>query len=150
MTVTVNLDGTAVVMEVDTGASLSIMSYSFFCWTWPTNCSANIKSSEAWLHTYTREKIAVKGAVDVQVNYEKQEVNLVLTIVEGERPTLLGRDWLRRLQLNWYTLNHIRASDRSELQSILTSHSAPFAEVLGRIRGASAKLYQKEGEKPRF
>ncbi len=94
MIVTVNLDCMVVIMEINRGASLSIMSYSTFCSTWPMDCSADIKSSEAWLRSYTGEKISMKGAVDIKVNYEKQEVNLVLTIVEGEGLTLRRRNWL--------------------------------------------------------
>ena len=94
-------------MEVDTGASLSVMSYSTFLSTWPEYRTVDLKHSEARLRNYTGEKIAVKGAIDVEVTYQKQEANLTLTIVDGEGPTLLGRDWLGHFRLNWATLNHI-------------------------------------------
>ena len=42
--------------------------------------------------------------MDVYVNYNMQESNLVLTVVGGKGPTLLGRDWLRNLKLYWKTI----------------------------------------------
>ena len=103
-----------------------------------------------WLCTYTGENITVKCSLDVKVSYKYQEAKLTLTIVDGAGPTLLGRDWLRHLRLNWSTLNHIRNKDRSELQTLLTTHSALFAEGLGQIKGTIARLYFKEGGRPRF
>ena len=150
MSVSVNLDNTPVVMEVDTGATFSIMSYSTFRSTWPRDRTEDLKEAKARLRTYTGEKITVKGSLDVKVSYENQKAELTLTIVDGAGPTLLGRDWLRHLRLNRSTLNHIRNKDRSELQTLLNTHSALFAEGLGQIRGTMARLYLKEGGRPRF
>ncbi len=148
MTVTVNLDNTPVCMEIDTGAMLSIMNYSIFLSTWPTDRTLELKDSDVRLRTYTGEKIKVKGSLDVQACYEGQEAELTLTIVDGGGPTLLGRDWLRHLRLNWAALNHIADKDRSELKNLLNTHSALFAEGLGRIKGVTARLYLKEGGRP--
>ncbi len=79
----------------------------------------------------------VKGS---QACYEGQEAELTLTIVDGGGPTLLGRDWLSRLRLNWAGLNHI-----AERIAVSYTHSALFAEGLGRIKGVTAQLYLKEG-----
>ena len=150
MTVVVNINETPVKMEVDTGATLSIMSYSTLLSTWPKDHAPELKFSEAKLRTYTGEKIAVKGALDVEVKHRNQEAQLTLTVVEGNGPTILGRDWLRHLRLDWATLNHISEVESSELKKLLKDHSVLFAEGLGKIKGTTARLYLKEGGRPRF
>ena len=42
------------------------------------------------LETYTGEPIPVKGELDLRVAYEGQEANLVLIVVEGDGPSLMG------------------------------------------------------------
>ena len=150
MTIVVNINETPVKMEVDTGATLSVMSYSTLLSTWPKDHAPELKFSEAKLRTYTGEKIAVKGALDVEVKHRNQEAQLTLTVVEGNGPTHLGQDWLRHLRLDWATLNHISEVESSELKKLLNDHSVLFAEGLGKIKGTTARLYLKEGGKPRF
>jgi len=41
---------------------------------------------------------------DVDVQYGDQNKQLPLTIVEGNGPSLLGRDWLRHIRLDWAKL----------------------------------------------
>lgn len=53
-------------MEVDTGASFTLMSYTTFSSIWP---DAELKPSQAKLHNYMGEGIAVKGVVEVRVKY---------------------------------------------------------------------------------
>ena len=101
--VTVEMDNTPVKMEVDTGATLSIMSYSTYSSTWPRDSTPEVKPTRAKLRTYTGEAITVRGVVDVTVKYGGQEEDLTLVIVDGDGPTLLGRDWLQNLRLDWAT-----------------------------------------------
>ena len=150
MTVTVSINGAPIKMEVDTEATLSIMSYSTFLATWPKSHQPELKSSKAKLPTYTGEEIAVTGASDVRVKYHNQEVNLIITVVGGDRPNLLARDWLQHLRLDWVALNHIAQTEHCELEKLLSDHSALFFEGLGEIKGIKAKLYLKEGGNPRF
>ncbi len=85
------MNSVPVQMEVDTGATVSLMSCSTFLATWPER-TIQLEASEAKLRTYTGEKIATKGSLRVTVSYQGQSAQFLLTIVEGEGPTLLGRD----------------------------------------------------------
>ncbi len=116
------------------------MSYSTLSSTWPT---PEIKPTQAKLRTYTGEEIVVKGAVDVKVRYGGQEAEVSLIIVDGQGQTLLGRDWLRHLRLDWATLNHV-TQKTSELATLVHAHSALFSEGLGLIKGTTAQLYPKQ------
>ena len=44
--------------------------------------------------------MSVLGQCQVNVKVNGQKKQLVLTIVEGDGPSLLGRDWLKHLQLD--------------------------------------------------
>ncbi len=77
-------------MEIGTGASLSLVSVK-----WP---DLEPLQSDTILHSYCGEPIPVVGCVRVLVKYEDQQSLLPLLIVEGEGPSLLGRNWLSELK----------------------------------------------------
>jgi len=78
-------------MEIDTDASVSIMSEGTHKSIWPTK---ELDVSNIKLQTYSRELLPVASVRDVQVIYEGQRVSLPLVVVKGNGPTLLGRNWL--------------------------------------------------------
>ena len=86
--VTVTIQETPVQMEVNTAATLSLISHSTLSSLLP---EAELKPSIAKLRTYTGEEIRVKGVIEVKVKYGQQTKDLTLTIVDGNGPTLLGR-----------------------------------------------------------
>jgi len=98
-------------------------------------------STQAKLRTYTGEQITVKGAIEVPVKYGNQAADLQLIIVEREGPTLMGRDWLRHLCLDWAQLSNIIPDHRSELNELLHAHSGLFSSDVGQIKGTTAHLY---------
>ena len=75
-------------MEIDTGASLSIMSEQEFLNLWPER---SVVATDVTLHSYSGECIPVVGSVDVCVSYKGQKITLPLVIVRGVGPRLLGR-----------------------------------------------------------
>ena len=48
--------------------------------------------------------MAVKGVIDVTVQYNKQTEQLQLVVACGNGPSLLGRDWLKTFKLDWTQL----------------------------------------------
>ncbi|CAC5366936.1 unnamed protein product [Mytilus coruscus] len=74
------------------------------------------------------EKIDVLGKRNVTVIYNSQSVDLPITVVKGKGPSLMGRDWLHKLQLNWKLifkiekLSHNQEPEKDkELQDLLLS-----------------------------
>ena len=68
-------------MELDTGATVSIMSQQKFASLFP---STQIPRSKVTLQTYTGEPMKVLGEVPVQVTYQQQPTqDLQLVVVEG-------------------------------------------------------------------
>ena len=91
-------------MEVDTGASLSIISEKTYS---SLHNAPQLQSTEARLLTYTGESLPVLGSITVTVHHNNQQKTLPLLIVQGEGPSLLGRDWLEHLQLDWAAIHKI-------------------------------------------
>ena len=117
MQVTATINAANLLLEVDTGATLSIISQNTYETLWADGKIPLLQPSGARLRTYTGEEIKVMGNLEVDVKLNGQEERLNLLVVEGNGPSLLGRDWLRKIELNWSQLHQIRTS--SELTRIL-------------------------------
>ena len=71
--VCMQLDGKEVSMELDTGASVSLMSGNLYHKLWP---GRGLDSTTLRLQTYSCESLEVVGSTTVQVQYESQTVEL--------------------------------------------------------------------------
>ena len=74
----------------------------------------------------------------VTVQYHDQKLDLLLIVAGDKGPSLLGRDWMYSLKLDWNTILHLRTFDLADL---LQSHSSVFSSKLGTLKGFKAKLY---------
>ena len=92
------MNGHPFIMEMDTGAGVSIASESVLA---SLLSSVELKANVV-LQIYTGHPIPVKGSITVNVDYGQQHYkNLKLLVVHALRPSLMGRDWLKIIQLNW-------------------------------------------------
>ena len=90
-------------MEVDTGAPMSLMSEATFSGLWPGRV---LQPSQVRLQSDSKESIPVVGSREVNINYQGQMARLPLLIVAGTGPTLMGRDWLSQIRVNWQKIHH--------------------------------------------
>ena len=74
-------------LEVDTGASASVISESTYRELWPED-PPNLLETQVKLRTYTGEKIKILGSIKVKVEYEQQKEMLGLLVVAGPGPSL--------------------------------------------------------------
>ena len=144
----VTVNGIPLSMEVDTGASVSIISLETFQMIQNGDAILELKESNVRLQTYTGESIGTCGFTQVLVTYHGQTLSLPLTVTEGKGPTLLGRDWLEALRLDWRTIFTIGIN--TTIQSVLEEHSKGFRDELGKLQGVKAKIYIEEGACLRF
>ena len=135
----VNLD-----MEVDTGASVSLISQENCTRLFP-NCPLN--ATEVRLQTYLGEALPVVGSVVVHVEYDGQKADLPLIVIKGKGPTLLGRTWLKQILLNWPSICY---AAQPELSNLLDKYKEVFEDGLGTFRGYEAKLEIDLQAQPRF
>ena len=136
--VTVKLNGVDTEMEVDTGASVSIMSEENFR-QFQKNASVTLQPSKAKLFTYTREAIGVLGSTEVTVEHNQQVATLPLIVTMGTGPCLLGRNWLATLRLDWHRIFSVRTGHT--LQNVLDKYPDVFKDDLGTVKGLKAKIH---------
>ena len=130
LVVTVKAKNCDLEMEVDIGASLSIISEATYQSLWAAEIRPPLKSTDIKLHTYTKESLQVLGSIEIEVMYKDQSKCLPLLVVRGNGPSLLGRNWLAELGLEWqefYLLNHA-----DSLQTILDVTKQSSAVNFGR------------------
>ena len=146
ITVQVKLNGVPSQMELDTGASVSLISEATF--ETLKKRGAELSTSSAKLCTYTGEAIKVMGSTNVRVTYEDQDVTLPLLVTEGKGPSLIGRNWLSSLRLNWKAIFTVQS--RKTLDEILSKYDEVFDDNLGTLEGVTAKLHVDTTASPRF
>ena len=71
-------------------------------------------------------------------------------VVEGDGPSLLGRDWLGKLRLDWSELHQIQSTAPGLLKELLDRYSEVFKDELGTIQGTTAKIQVDPTVQPRF
>ena len=126
--VQVLIDECEVTMEINTGASTSLMSEGMFTSLWPKR---KMQHSSINLQIYSKESLTVVGAVEVNVEYCDQIAQLPLVLIEGNGPTLLGKHWLSAIQVDWPQV-HYTAS--VELHTILDKYQDVFQNGLGTFK----------------
>uniref|UniRef100_UPI00398E6455 uncharacterized protein n=1 Tax=Pristiophorus japonicus TaxID=55135 RepID=UPI00398E6455 len=100
MMMKVLLNGIPVRMELDTGASQSLMSVQQFKKLWPLRASRpKLECIDTQLRMYTKEIIPVLGSAMLVVTHNGSENRLPLWIVLGNGPAFIGRSWLA--EMNW-------------------------------------------------
>ena len=137
--VTVKVNNIDLTMEVDTGASMSLISNATFQKLWPAQSCPTLLPSETKLRTYTGEQIDVLGTILTNVQFKQQQETLPLLVVEGDGPSLLGRDWLYKIKLDWHELYHTQVLPFT-LQTVLDKHKEIFNDEIGKVKEAAAKF----------
>ena len=139
-------------MELDTGASVSIISETTYRKLWSAEQALQLQPSRIKLQTYTGESLAVKESIRVLVQYQEQKAELPLTVVAGDGTNLLGRDWLQKLRLDWRNLCvcHVQPAAGPSLEGVLEAHKEVFKDTLGLIKRTAAKLHVDPSVPPHF
>ena len=136
--VTLQVDGVPLQMEIDTGSSLSLISESTFRQLWPNR---TWEDSQTNLTMYS-----VHNFVQV-CQVSARPVNLSLAVVGADGPSLLGRNWIQSLQLDWPRICRL---DAKPAEPVLQRHSKVFQEELGLLKGYQASIYVDHTARPRF
>ena len=155
MVAKVCINGSWIRMEVDTGAVVSIVSEC----TYRGLRSVTLKKSRVFLRTYSAEPLVVLGEADVEVQYKGQPLKLRLIVVKGDGPSLMGREWIRRMEIDWKTLCrdsrlaiHQVPSQvlGSPVESLIQRYSDLFRNDLGKMRHFKATLKLLPDVQPKF
>ena len=147
ITVTLELNGKKLEMEVDTGATFSVISEATRQAVFPQE---TLRPSNLILKTYTNERMEVSGTLNMRVKYGDQEDKLVLIVVAGDGPSLLGRNWLKYIHLDWKSIFTVRSPKLRSLNTLLQQNQELFAEGLGEIHPYTAAVKVQPDATPRF
>ena len=142
------LNGHPVQMEVDTGASVSVVGEEVFKSVRLGEKVLELQPSVVQLRSYTGEEIPVRGSALVSVAHNGQSATLPLIVTEGNGPSLIGRNWLSTLRLDWQRIFVVKCNP--SLQEVLDKYGSVFREGLGELQGITAKIYIDRDERPRF
>lgn len=142
--VRVMLNGMSIAMQVDTGASFSLMNER----TWRALGSPSLVPPPLKLRTWTDAPVALLGRTTLRVQYKDIGRDLDIFVAKGKGPNLLGRDWFAPLNFN-LDVNFVSNLDDNECQMI-TKYVEVFKEGLGTYRGQPVAIHVKEGAIPRF
>ena len=147
ISVSLQVNGVILPMEIDTGAAVSIIPervrQELFPYLKPQNTRVRLR-------TYTAEQITVLGTISVQVKFKNQTRTLSLFVVNTDGPTLLGRDWMRQLKLDWSMVNHVLMEKKGRLEALMRKYEELFKPAMGAIQGVKAKLTVKADAHPKF
>ena len=128
--VTVAANNEPLKMEIDTGAAISVISEATYKQAWKEDRMPTLHPSKMRLRTFTGKEVTVVGALMVEVEHGQEKKQLPLIVAKGQTPSLLGRNWLAKLKLDWKAAYQLQASE--PLAAILKEHEAVFREDWGR------------------
>ena len=127
-------------MQVDTGASCSVMSKANFDAILGNKVALNV-SVKPKLCGFGGNPMPVVGQATVKVCYGSQQCELPLIVVPGDRscPNLLGRDWLKCIRLDWRQLLSVSVSPggvqaQGPLDPVLKKYPGVFESGLGKCQ----------------
>ena len=152
--VPVEINGASLLMELDTGAAVSLISKA--TWLQQLN-SPELQASDLKLQSYPDRNLPVLGCCTVTARVQNaDQVYLPLIVVEGQGPSLFGRNWLEKVNLDWREIakvNSVTTAKKTmgeQLDGLIQQYKDVITDKLGHCRKVKAKLYMKENAIPKF
>lgn len=148
------IDGKSISMEIDTGAAVSVINEADFN---RLSCKRELEETDIILSTYTNEQIKPIGVCTVCVeSNEKSFSDMKLYVLNcTDAPPLLGRSWLREMQLDWKSirkLNETRPTknNASFVDDLKRKYPTLFSDSMGKMKDIKARIDVKPDATPRF
>ena len=158
--ISLQIAGTDVTFEVDTGESMSLVGED----VWQNIGSPALKTSNIRLFVYGEKVIPVKGLCDVPLSYDGKTQTLPLIVTNKVGTSLFALDLIHAFKLDLNVLVHgekpaatsIAADcnqvgeDDHDLQKAIEQFPAVFAPGLGHCTLVKVHLTLKEDATPKF
>ena len=127
-------------MELTTVAEFSIMSKREYLEKLTYKL---LTGSKVMLKTYRGEVRDMLGEIQCSVVYNGKQCYLpILVAVYDVKPTLLGKNWLRHIKLEWGEIFCISKGDSgSQLNDLLSKYSELFIEGYQGMKGLGPRHY---------
>ncbi|MEL6931000.1 MAG: RNase H-like domain-containing protein, partial [Cyanobacteria bacterium J06600_6] len=140
--ISLNLDGNQINFQIDTGASVTVLSGQDFKRYFR---SVHLEDDRALLRAYSGHTIPTLGTFRPKVCYNSVEQWLSCTVVDNNGPNLMGRDWLRAFNFHpEKMLNNVET-----VETMLKRYPDVFSEDYGDVK-VSCKIEVKPDAVPKF
>jgi len=144
--VTLKVEGKEIPMEVDTGASLTVIPKKMFKEKWG---HLKLKPASNTLKTYSGSVLPLSGETEVLVEYQGQEAMLPVIVADVDgKPAILGRNWLSFIKLNWQELFSV--STPNSIEELAAKFKGVFTQGLGKIKEFEARVHVHPEATPKF
>ena len=142
------MNGKKLTMELDTGAAVSLISTHTKKQMFP---EVPLINTPTVLTTFTGEQIPVAGVMEAKVRYCGKSYSLQIHVVEGCGPSLMGRDWLSVVGLDWGNIKVTTTqSTQAKMEALLQKFQQVFPEGLGKMSSFEASLHLKPLATPKY
>ncbi|CAK1587556.1 unnamed protein product [Parnassius mnemosyne] len=147
--VELSLAGVPIHMQVDTGASFSLINEQTWHILHSQLSDAVLQPIAISLRTWTETPVKLLGQITLPVCYKNISKDLCVIVAKGNGPNLLGRDWLNPLNITM-NVNYVSSAELLEMDSVLLKHKEVFKDGLGTYRGHPVTIHIKPGVIPKF
>ncbi|KAK6011873.1 hypothetical protein OSTOST_23028 [Ostertagia ostertagi] len=148
----INIHGTDIACELDTGASVSILDVA----SWKRIGKPPLTEATIEATAYNNSPIQFCGKCTVWVQFNGRQAKMDLHVLEGATRTLCGRDMIRALKIDcgphYQSVHEMqdRPAVKQRLAKILEENKSVFKPGLGRCVTAQATLKFKMEPVPKF
>ena len=141
----VNFQRTDVTMEIDTGSRFTLIGEDTFK---SLTIRPRLRDCRVQLRAYTQDPIPVLGEFRTSVKHNNVTYpDLKVIVVKGSRSSLLGRDWLEVIRVNWC---EVRAVFNTAIDQLKEKYRHVFEPGLGELKGVEVKLEVDRSVPPKF
>ena len=144
------INGKPCMTELVTAADFSIMSKS--------ECLEKFADEpltplQVTLKKYTGEVLDVSGEMHCDTMYKGKQFSLPILVANYDaKPTLLGKNWMRLIKIEWGDIfcspNEAVLSADSQLNDLLSKHSELFTESYEGMKGLEAHITMRDDARP--
>ncbi|WP_445972455.1 hypothetical protein, partial [Klebsiella pneumoniae] len=82
--------------------------------------------------------------------YKQETFYGKLYVIDKKVDTIMGRDWLREVKLNWHEIKSLKIQTNMGLDELLSEFKDIFRSEIGAIPSYRGQLRLKENSKPIF
>ena len=151
----ITIAGHKLPIEIDTGASISLLNWETFQ---KINCESNsLLQTKSKLKTYSGEIVSPKGKSDMKFTYEGNKIRTTFLITGERSPNVLGRDILGKLWLNCKNIFHsfaafevVSTSDNVALNKIIFDYKVVFFWRIGNTKRLSSRYPSRSPVTPKY
>lgn len=149
LTIELKIDYKPYSMELDSGSSICVMSYSFYKENY---FNKQLNNCNLRMCLYNGHKISPVGFVVLKVYYNNLCKDVTFYVIKNGGPPLVGRDFMYLFNIGLKANNNkigIGSSD-SEVQLLLSKYQELWKDELGCFNKFKVDLHLKEGAIPKF